>query len=437
MSEVQGKPVDRREALRELRAHTVGTIADVAAVDWDACANPSCDSANASNAIAAQLQVTCEEAGAKSKELDQDNNINPFISHDFLSCLEASGSVGGRSGWHVQHLLVKSADGKLLAAAPCYIKSHSRGEYVFDRGWAEAYERAGGAYYPKLQVAVPFTPATGRRLLVKPGPQQELAREALASGLLELNRLDEASGVHVTFGTEAECAFLGERGFLRRTDQQFHWENSGYATFDDFLGALSARKRKTIRRERRDALAANGITVHWLTGSDLTEAVWDAFFEFYMETGSRKWGRPYLTRSFYSLVGEKMRDRIVLMMAKRADRWIAGAINFLGSHTIFGRHWGAIEHHPFLHFELCYYQAIDYAIAHKLDTVEAGAQGEHKIARGYMPKTTHSAHYIADPGLRRAIADYLVRERAYVQAAGAEMAAMAPYRKDLVLDPEE
>ncbi len=433
MSDVQGKPVDRREALRELRAHTVGAIADVPAADWDACASPTLDSANDDNAVEAPLQAACEQTATAIKT--SGNRRNPFISHDFLSSLEASGSVGERSGWHVQHLLVKTADGALLAAAPCYIKSHSRGEYVFDRGWAEAYERAGGAYYPKLQVAVPFTPATGRRLLVKPGPQAELAREALASGLLELCRLDEASGVHVTFATEAECAFLGERGFLRRTDQQFHWENSSYATFDDFLGALSARKRKTIRRERRDALC-NGVTVHWLTGSDLTEAVWDAFFAFYMETGSRKWGRPYLTRSFYSLVGEKMRDRIVLMMAKRAGRWIAGAINFLGSHTIFGRHWGAIEHHPFLHFELCYYQAIDYAIAHKLESVEAGAQGEHKIARGYMPKTTHSAHYIADPGLRRAIADYLIRERAYVEAAGAEMATMAPYRKDLVLDPE-
>jgi uncharacterized protein len=435
MSEVRGKSVDRREALRELRVHAIGAIADVPAADWDACANPTLDSASGGSTIATPLQATCEELGAETKAIDQENNINPFISHDFLWCLEASGSVGGRSGWQVQHLVVKTATGALLAAAPCYIKSHSRGEYVFDRGWAEAYARAGGAYYPKLQVAAPFTPATGRRLLVKPGHQQELAREALAGGLLELCRLDEASGVHVTFATEAECAFLGERGFLRRTDQQFHWQNSGYATFDDFLGALSARKRKTIRRERRDALC-NDVTVHWLTGSDLTEAAWDAFFEFYMETGSRKWGRPYLTRSFYSLIGEKMRDRIVLMMAKRDGRFIAGAINFLGSHTIFGRHWGAIEHHPFLHFELCYYQAIDYAIAHKLDTVEAGAQGEHKIARGYMPKTTHSAHYIADPGLRRAIADYLVRERAYVAAAGAEMAAMAPYRKDLVFDPE-
>src|SRR5580692_1586932 len=425
MSNVQGEPLpgDERDA-EELRVLAVGSIGQVSAAQWDACANPMPFAASSENAIAPSPPAE-----------DQENVYNPFISHDFLSALEESGSVGGRSGWQVQHLVVKTADGAPLAVAPCYVKSHSRGEYVFDRGWAEAYERAGGDYYPKLQVAVPFTPATGRRLLVKPGPHADVARQALASGLLELCRLDEASGVHVTFATEPEFKFLGEHGFLQRTDQQFHWENSGYATFDDFLAALSARKRKTIRRERRDALA-NGITVHWLTGSELTEAAWDAFFEFYMETGSRKWGRPYLTREFYSLVGEKMRDRIVLMMAKRADRWIAGAINFLGSHTIFGRHWGAVEHHPFLHFALCYYQAIDYAIAHKLDTVEAGAQGEHKIARGYMPKTTHSAHYIADPGLRRAIAEYLVRERAYMAAAGAEMATMAPYRKDLVLDPE-
>jgi hypothetical protein len=331
--------------------------------------------------------------------------------------------------------VVTTADGTLLGAAPCYVKSHSRGEYVFDRGWAEAYERAGGSYYPKLQVAVPFTPATGRRLLVRPGAQADDVQHALASGLLELCRLDDASGVHVTFATEPECRFLGEQNFLLRTDQQFHWENANYATFEDFLNALSARKRKTIRRERRDALA-NDVTVHWLTGSDLTEDVWDAFFEFYMETGSRKWGRPYLTRPFYSLIGERMRDRVLLVMAKRAGRWIAGAINFIGSHTLFGRHWGAIENHPFLHFELCYYQAIDYAIVHKLDFVEAGAQGEHKIARGYMPKTTHSAHYIADPALRRAIAEYLVRERAYVEAAGAELATLAPYRKDFTLDPE-
>jgi uncharacterized protein len=278
---------------------------------------------------------------------------------------------------------------------------------------------------------VPFTPATGRRLLVCPSPAAEKIRDSLIAGLIELCRRHEASSVHITFmpGHDSEC--LVERGFLHRTDQQFHWENGGYDTFEAFLHALSARKRKTIRRERRDALAP-GITVHWHSGGDLTEEVWDAFFEFYMETGSRKWGRPYLTRKFYSLIGETMADKVVLIMAKRAGRFIAGAINFIGSDTLFGRHWGAIEHPPFLHFELCYYQAIDYAIAHKLKRVEAGAQGEHKLARGYLPVTTHSAHYIADPGLRRAIADYLVRERAYVEAAGNELAALAPFRKDLV-----
>ena len=233
--------------------------------------------------------------------------------------------------------------------------------------------------------------------------------------------------------TEPEWRALGERGFLQRTDQQFHWENAGYTSFDDFLGALAARKRKTVKRERREALS-NGIEVQWLTGSDLTEAVWDDFFAFYMDTGSRKWGRPYLTREFFSLIGGKMADRILLVMAKRAGRYIAGAINFVGSETVFGRHWGAIEHHPFLHFELCYYQAIDFAIAKKLARVEAGAQGEHKLARGYLPVTTYSAHYIADPALRRAIADYLVRERAYVEAAGRELGAMAPFRRDLAAE---
>jgi hypothetical protein len=395
-----------------LRVRGLNAIAQVKGVAWDACANPG-------------------------DALDEVLPRNPFISHAFLSALEESGSVGGRSGWQPQHLIVEAPDGTLRGAAPCYVKSHSRGEYVFDRGWAEAYERAGGNYYPKLQVAVPFTPATGRRLLVRPGPDADTVRNGLAAGLIELCRLGESSGVHVTFATEPEFKFLGGLGFLQRTDQQFHWQNAGYGSFDDFLAALSARKRKTIRRERRDALAAEGITVHWLTGSDLTEAVWDAFFTFYMETGSRKWGRPYLTRAFYSRVGEKMGDQILLVMAKRAGRWIAGAINFIGSDTLFGRHWGAIEDHPFLHFEVCYYQAIEYAIAHKLRCVEAGAQGEHKIARGYMPKTTHSAHYIADPGLRRAIADYLVRERAYVAAAGAELATLAPYRKDAAGDIDE
>jgi predicted N-acyltransferase len=404
------------------RIVAVNRIAEVTAAEWDACA-----------ATAAPERCTGVPAALQTEA--QQTVVNPFLLHGFLGALEASRSVGEQSGWYVQHLLVQSADGRLLAAAPCYLKSHSRGEYVFDHGWAEAYAHAGGNYYPKLQVAVPFTPATGPRLLVRPAPDADEVRKTLAAGLVELCRIDEASGVHITFATESEYRFLGELGFLQRTDQQFHWENAGYATFADFLGALASRKRKTIRREREDALG-NGVTVHWLTGSDLTEDVWDHFFAFYIETGSRKWGRPYLTRPFFSLIGAAMADRILLVMAKRAGRWIAGAINFIGSHTLFGRHWGAIEHHPFLHFELCYYQAIDYAIAHKLPRVEAGAQGEHKIARGYMPTTTYSAHYIADPALRRGIADYLKRERAYVAAAGEELAAAGPYRHNAEIESD-
>ena len=399
-----------------LRIVAVNAITEAPAAAWDACANPVVDPG-------------CRAAGAAQSSV-QETPYNPFLSHAFLSALETSKSVGARAGWQVQHVLAQTADGALVAAAPCYLKSHSRGEYVFDQGWAEAYAHAGGNYYPKLQVAVPFTPATGRRLLVRPGPHAGGARQALVGGLIELCRIDSASGVHITFANEDEYRYLGEIGFLQRTDQQFHWENAGYASFDDFLGALASRKRKTIRRERQDALK-NGIDVQWLTGNDLTEDVWDHFFAFYMETGSRKWGRPYLTRPFFSLIGETMRDRVLLVMAKRAGRWIAGAINFIGSETLFGRHWGAVEHHPFLHFELCYYQAIDYAIAHKLARVEAGAQGEHKIARGYMPTTTYSAHYIADPALRRGIADYLKRERAYVAAMGDELAAAGPYRQEL------
>jgi len=429
--------------MTELHISVVNGLGEVSAAEWDACANPTPDSTHNHSLIAPTVHAQCEQACqtiTADRKSDQVIDYNPFVSHDFLSALEASNSVGSRTGWQAQHVLARTPDGTLVAAAPCYLKSHSRGEYVFDGGWAEAYERAGGSYYPKLQVAVPFTPATGRRLLVRAGPQTDAThanavRRALARGLIELCGLAGASGVHVTFATEPEFRLLGELGYLQRTDQQFHWENPGFSSFDEFLAALTARKRKTIRRERHDALQ-NGISVHWLSGSDLTEAVWDAFFAFYMETGSRKWGRPYLTRPFYSLVGEKMRDRIVLVMAKRAGRWIAGAINFVGSHTLFGRHWGAIEHHPFLHFELCYYQAIDYAIAHNLPRVEAGAQGEHKISRGYVPTTTYSAHYIADLSLRRAVADYLVRERAYVAAAGAELAMLAPFRKDLAVEPE-
>ena len=413
----------------DLRIRIAQSLAEVPAAAWDACAGGH-DNASANEAIAPAVKLTHEESlSAKLSTREQVNN--PFISHDFLSSLEASFSVGPRTGWQPRHLLAESANGTLLGAAPCYVKSHSHGEYVFDQGWAEAFERAGGDYYPKLQVAVPFTPVTGPRLLARPGPLAQAVRGALADALVEITTASELSSAHVTFLTEPEWRALGERGFLQRTDQQFHWENAGYASFDDFLGHLASRKRKTIRRERKQALEP-GIEVAWLTGSDLTEAVWDAFFAFYMDTGSRKWGRPYLTREFFSIVGEKMRDRILLVMAKRAGRWIAGAINFLGVDTVYGRNWGAIEHHPFLHFELCYYQAIEYAITHRLARVEAGAQGEHKLARGYMPMTTYSAHFIANPALRRAVAEYLARERAYVRAAGEELAAAAPFRKDLV-----
>lgn len=394
----------------DLRIRVLASIADIPADTWDACA---------------QL------AGGSASNLK--GGGSPFVSHAFLAALEASRSVAARTGWQPQHLLLEDAGGAVIGAAPCYLKSHSRGEYVFDYGWAEAYERAGGRYYPKLQVAVPFTPVTGPRLLVPPGSSTETTQAALLAGLIELARLREASSVHITFPTEAEWRFAAEQGFLQRTDQQFHWDNAGFATFEDFLGRLAARKRKVIRRERREALAP-GIDILWLTGSDLTEGTWDAFFAFYMETGSRKWGRPYLTRDFFSRIGQSMADSILLIMAKRAGRLIAGALNFIGADTLYGRHWGAIEHHPYLHFEVCYYQAIEFAIARKLGRVEAGAQGEHKLARGYLPNTTYSAHYIADPALRRAVADYLRHERAYVEAAGHELSQASPFRKDLTVE---
>jgi predicted N-acyltransferase len=413
----------------DLRIRIAQSLAEVPAAAWDACAGGN-DETSASEAIAPAAKSTHEDN--LFPNLSTRGQVdNPFISHGFLSSLEKSFSVGPHTGWQPRHLLAESANGTLLGAAPCYVKSHSRGEYVFDHGWAEAFERAGGDYYPKLQVAVPFTPVTGPRLLARPGPLAHAVRGALADALVEITSASELSSAHVTFLTEPEWRALDERGFLQRNDQQFHWLNAGYASFDDFLGHLASRKRKTIRRERKEALAP-GIEVAWLTGYDLTEAAWDAFFAFYMDTGSRKWGRPYLTREFFSIVGEKMRDRILLVMARRAGRWIAGAINFLGADAVYGRNWGAIEHHPFLHFELCYYQAIEYAITHKLARVEAGAQGEHKLARGYLPKTTYSAHFIANPALRRAVAEYLARERAYVRAAGEELAAAAPFRKDLV-----
>jgi predicted N-acyltransferase len=406
-----------------LRIRTVKSLGEVDAKQWNSCALDS------------SIKPIPQHSNGPlpiPQSVSEEKSPNPFISHEFLHSLEISKSVGPGTGWQPRHLIAENAENELLGAVPCYLKSHSRGEYVFDRGWAEAYERVGGRYYPKLQVSVPFTPATGPRLLVRPGPLAGAVRAALAGGLIELCAQLETSSVHVTFLPEAESHLLATQGFLQRTDQQFHWENAGYAFFEEFLSSLMARKRKAIRRERKQAVEG-GITLHWLTGAELTEDVWDAFFDFYMDTGSRKWGRPYLTRAFYSLVGEKMRDRILLVMAKRAGRWIAGAINFIGANTLYGRHWGAIEQHPFLHFEVCYYQAIDFAIAHGLARVEAGAQGEHKLARGYLPVTTYSAHFIADPALRRAVADYLTHERAYVAAAGAELATLAPFRKDLVI----
>src|SRR5690242_12116922 len=410
----------------ELHIRLAQSLAEVSGPAWNACAP------HAPAIAKAEAEVEPTAVDNSSPQLSTEGYVdNPFVSHEFLSSLEDSKSVGGRTGWQPRHLLVEKRSGELLGAAPCYVKSHSRGEYVFDHGWAEAFERAGGGYYPKLQVAVPFTPVTGPRFLVRTGPQAEVVRGALTDALIEITRASELSSAHVTFLTEEEWRRLGDRGFLRRNDQQFHWLNSGYQSFDDFLGELASRKRKTIRRERKDALSA-GVEVRWLTGKDITEAIWDSFFAFYMETGSRKWGRPYLTREFFSIVGERMRSRILLVMARRAGRWIAGAINFIGGDTLYGRNWGAIEHHPFLHFELCYYQAIDFAIANGLKRVEAGAQGEHKLARGYLPHTTYSAHFIANLALRRAVADYLSRERAYVQAAARELAAAAPFRKDLV-----
>ncbi len=353
---------------------------------------------------------------------------NPFVSHAYLSSLEESGSATADTGWLGQHLLLESGDGGLAGGLVCYLKNHSQGEYVFDHGWADALERAGGRYYPKLQCAVPFTPATGPRLLSATHGNTGAVRGSLALGLQELVRRHKVSSAHVTFVPEEEMPTFENAGFLHRTDQQFHFFNHGYTSHNDFLETLASRKRKALKKERRTAVE-HGISIDWLTGGDLTESIWDQFFAFYMDTGSRKWGRPYLTRKFYSLIGERMADDILLVMAKRNGRYIAGAINFIGSDALYGRHWGAIEDHPFLHFEVCYHQAIDFAISRGLKRVEAGAQGEHKLARGYLPVTTHSAHFIAHPGLKRAVADYLDRERREVEQIGGILADHSPFRK--------
>ena len=376
----------------------VTSLADIKRADWDAVANPP---------------------GA---------SWNPFLSHDFLWTLEESGAATRKTGWLGQHLVLDGPDGKPAAILPCYLKSHSMGEYVFDHGWADAFERAGGSYYPKLQASVPFTPATGRRLLVADGPEAERNRRLLAAAGAALAQKLGVSSLHVTFATEADWHIFGEAGYLQRTDQQFHFVNEGYRDFDDFLAALSSRKRKTIKRERRDALLG-GIEIERLTGCDLTEKAWDAFFEFYMDTGSRKWGRPYLNRPFFSLIGERMADRVLLVMAKRNGRPIAGALNFIGSDALYGRNWGSVEEQPFLHFELCYYQAIEWGIDHGLKCVEAGAQGEHKLARGYRPTTTWSAHWIGDAGFRRAVADYLKAERRQIARDSKTLAEYLPFKE--------
>jgi uncharacterized protein len=376
----------------------LSSLGDIARDDWDACANPP---------------------GAP---------YSPFLTHDFLWSLEESGSATRKTGWLGQHLVLDGADGRPAAVMPCYLKSHSMGEYVFDHGWADAYERAGGRYYPKLQASVPFTPVTGRRLLVRPGADAETNRALLAAAGATLTGKVGASSLHVTFATEAEQQVLAHYGYLPRTDQQFHFVNEGYRDFDDFLGALASRKRKAIRRERRDALAG-GLDIVHLTGKEITEPAWDSFFGFYMDTGSRKWGRPYLNRLFFSLIGSRMADRILLILALKNGQPIAGALNFIGSDTLYGRYWGTKADQPFLHFELCYYQAIDWGIAHGLQTVEAGAQGEHKLARGYRPTTTYSAHWIADSGFRKAVADYLAEERRQVARDQEALAEYLPFRE--------
>ncbi|MGV4796002.1 GNAT family N-acetyltransferase [Rhizobium sp. F40D2] len=353
---------------------------------------------------------------------------NPFVSHAFLSSLEESDSASAETGWLGHHLLLETERGELIGALPGYLKSHSQGEYVFDHGWADAFERAGGRYYPKLQCSIPFTPATGPRLLVAEGLQRLPIQSAIAESLKEVVRRLGISSAHVTFVPDEEIGVFEMDGYLHRTDQQFHFINDGYTNHEEFLETLASRKRKALRKERRAALE-NGISIDWLTGRDLTERIWDQFFKFYMDTGGRKWGRPYLTRKFYSLIGERMADDILLVMAKRDGRYIAGAINFIGGDTLYGRHWGCVEDHPFLHFEVCYHQAIDFALSKGLKRVEAGAQGEHKLARGYLPVTTHSAHYVAHAGLRRAIGDYLARERADVEQMSELLSEHSPFRK--------
>ncbi len=334
---------------------------------------------------------------------------DPFLSYAFLNALEQSGSVSAEVGWLPYHLVLEDEMMQPLGVMPLYLKGHSQGEYIFDYSWADAFERAGGRYYPKMLSAIPFTPATGRRLLVESSEHES----ALVSGAAQFASEMNISSVHLNFLDEAAWQRRGDEGWLLRTHKQYHWQNQGYETFDDFLGCLSSKKRKNIKRERRDALA-NDLQILRLTGAEITEAHWDAFYQFYIDTGSRKWGSPYLTRSFFSLISATMAEDILLVMVRRDGRFVAGAINFIGGDCLFGRNWGCIEHHPFLHFEVCYYQAIEFAIERGLSRVEAGAQGEHKLARGYRPSHTYSAHWIVHDGFRDAVGRYLEEERAHV-----------------------
>lgn len=379
----------------QIEIEAIGSLSQIDAAEWDACAAP--------------------EAADGARPLD------PFTTHRFLKALEDSGSVGRGTGWQPSYLIAR-IDGQTIGVAPLYAKTHSQGEYIFDWNWAHAYEGAGGQYYPKLQMAVPFTPATGRRLLARPG-FEDTAQAALIQGAVQVADNNDLSSLHITFCTEGEAEAGQQMGLLRRHSQQFHWLNDDYADFDGFLAALSSRKRKNIRKERRTAQDFGGQLLG-LTGDALEPEHWDAFWHFYQDTGSRKWGSPYLTRAFFDIAQEQLRDDIYLVLAERDGAYVAGALNFIGRDTLYGRYWGAIEDHPCLHFEACYYQAIDFAITHGLARVEAGAQGEHKLARGYMPVSTHSLHWIADQGFAKAIGQYLDAER---NAVGEEIEILTSY----------
>ncbi|MEJ1969567.1 MAG: GNAT family N-acetyltransferase [Rhizomicrobium sp.] len=382
----------------DITARIAGAAAEIGAAAWNTCANP---------------------AGAADPY--------PFARYEFFAACEESGSATARTGWRPAHLTIVR-DGTTIGLMPMYLKNHSQGEYVFDHAWADALERAGGDYYPKLQAAVPFTPATGPRLLVAAEADVAATREALLATGITAAKQFGASSLHITFLTEDEWIAAGEAGYLQRADQQFHWENRGYRSFDQFLGELSSSKRKNLRKERA-AVREAGVEFDWLSGSDLTEAHWDTFFRFYIDTGGRKWGRPYLTREFFSRISAAMSEQILLILARRDGRYIAGALNFAGGGVLYGRNWGCTEYIPFLHFETCYYQAIDYAIARGFTKVEAGAQGAHKLLRGYMPTPTYSAHYIAHAGLRRAVDQFLEREREAVAEQIEELAERGPFRK--------